>query len=82
MFFKKKHIVECIICCTNKEMQYSVDENGHNVSICQYSFEILEPDSMKNKILYEYNDATTLYEIGHMYKAKFNIRDGSFEVKL
>lgn len=79
MFFKKKHIIDCTITCIAKNMIYGIDDDGRNKSTCEYQFSFVEQEN--SKILYEYDECSTIYEVGHMYRAKFNEQDGSFKIK-
>ena len=78
MFFKKKYIIDCTITCVAKNMIYSIDNDGRNKSICEYQFSFVEPEN--SKILYAYNETSNLYQLDKWYKAKFNEKDGSFEI--
>lgn len=82
MFFnKKKNIINCTIQCLTRDIQYSIDENGYNQYLCQYSFKIIEPESLNYKVLYEYDENANLYDVDQIYEIKFNMDDGSFTIK-
>lgn len=69
--------IKCIIQCEDKNMIYYTNDD-RSYSICEFSFKFIEPE--KTKILYEYDEDPSIYEIDKQYKAKFNEKDGSFKV--
>lgn len=79
MFFKK-HLIDCDVLCIERETIYNSDDDGRNTYTNMYSFSILQPDYMVNKILYEYDENSTKYNINTKYKAKFNTKSGEFTI--
>lgn len=81
MFFKNKYKIKCKVYCSDKSSQYGSDDDGKNTRINITTFNIVEPESLQHKVLYDYSDQTTNYQIGQYYDAILNSNTGEFIIK-
>ena len=78
---KIKGIVKCLAFCEERDIHYSINNNGTNTFMYRYAFTIAIPESLQNKKLYVYNENPNLYEIGRYVDIIYNMEDGSFVIK-
>lgn len=79
MFFKKNYI-KCYGYCSDKSTQYGVDDDGRNTFLNVLSISILEPESLKNKVLYQYDEEFSSIEIGQHLYVNLNYKTGEFKI--
>ena len=83
MFFSKKRKnlhIDCVICCLDRESQYSFTVNEKNLCTYVFKFDIVIPEHLSEKILYEYTENPNLYQVDKFYKIKLNIQTGEFTI--